>query len=106
MQVTVMATRLLRRMHVYEQVANFNMLAGQLVGVQASGGTIPSAAGASVATAAGASLASLAALLTDSGVVKGDVARVPELIAGKRVDTPADPAQDDPASCIIAARSV
>lgn len=82
-----MANRLLRRMHVYEQVAHFIMLAGQLVGVQASGGTIPSAAGASVATTAGASLASLAALLTDSGMVKGDVAREPEMAAGKRVDT-------------------
>lgn len=97
-----MAKRLLRRMHVYEQVAHFNMLAGQLVGVQASGGTIPSAAGASVATTAGASLASLAALLTDSGVVKGDVAREPEMAAGKRVDTLTELAPENPLLCILA----
>lgn len=99
-----MATRLLRRMHIYEQIAHFNMLAGQLVGVQASGGTIPSAAGASVATTAGASLASLAALLTDSGAVKGDASREPELTAGRRVDTLTEPAPEDLLSCIIAQR--
>ena len=33
-QVARIAGRLLRRMHVYEQVVRFTMLAGQLVGAQ------------------------------------------------------------------------
>lgn len=80
-QVMAIASRLLRRMHTYEQVVHFNMLAGQLVGAQAGSG-VPSAAGAAVAAEAGSVLSTVAALLCDSRAPADNAAREPAVLAG------------------------
>ena len=75
------ASRLLRRMHIYEQVVHFNMLAGQLVGAQAGSG-VPSAAGAAVAAEAGSVLSTVATLLCDRGAPQEGASRELSLLAG------------------------